>query len=144
MRLQVLSILNAEMNIQFKTFFYWQIIQTKCFNCHFKWSNHCLSLYRLYTWKLNDKDIKWNLNSLHDWRLIYGSDSEIISLALINLIQFTQDRTWKEEVKKKKEEEEEGKEEDGMNKREGRRTQLQKMPSNNSWRGDCIGIDVKS
>lgn len=88
--------------------------------------------------------IKWNLNSLHDWRLIYGSDSEIISLALINLIQFTQDRTWKEEVKKKKEEEEEGKEEDGMNKREGRRLQLQKMPSNNSWRGDCIGIDVKS
>lgn len=59
--------------------------------------------------------IKWNLNSLHDWRLIYDLDSEIISLAMINLIQFTQDRTWKEEVKKKKEEEEEGKEEDGMN-----------------------------
>lgn len=63
--------------------------------------------------------IKWNLNSLHDWRLIYGSDSEIISFALINLIPFTQDRTWEEEVKKKKEEEEEWKEEEGMNKKEG-------------------------
>lgn len=56
LRLQVLSILTAKMNTRFKTFFYWQTIQTKCFNCPLKWSNHCLSLYRLFTWTLNDKD----------------------------------------------------------------------------------------
>lgn len=69
--------------------------------------------------------IKGNLNSLCDWRLIYGADTEIISLALI--IQFTQDRTCKEEAKEKREEEEEGekgeegKEEEGKeeDKREG-------------------------